>query len=53
MLRLEYLEAVNLDDLQPVRRVTGSVLVTGANWRIHAADRQPALSSSRRGRVTV
>ena len=32
MLRLEYLEAVNLDDLQPVRRVTGSVLVTGANW---------------------
>ena len=31
-LRLEYLEVVDPDDLQPVERVTGPVLVAGAIW---------------------
>ena len=31
-LRLEYLQVVDPDDLQPVERVTGPVLVAGAIW---------------------
>ena len=32
LLRLEYLEIVDPDDMQPVKRITGPVRVAGALW---------------------